>query len=173
MDECTRCGLHKFRRQRVVGRGQFPADVLLIGEAPGRSEELIGEAFTGPSGRVLNQGLREAYALSKVGCSYYVTNVVQCRPTDKKHGPNRPPTVQEAWLCMPNLEYVYRTVQPTQVVFLGREAERHCKKLWPGTPVLQHPAYLLRRGGSGCPEYRTFVIGLAEILKEVDSELHD
>ncbi|GAG23738.1 unnamed protein product, partial [marine sediment metagenome] len=48
---CTRCDLHKFRRQVVLGRGTIPAPYLFIGEAPGPTEDLRGVAFIGKAGR--------------------------------------------------------------------------------------------------------------------------
>jgi len=166
--KCTRCGLSDFRRKRVVGRGSVPASILFIGEAPGKSEDLLGKPFVGPSGRLLNQGIKDASELCGVLPSYYITNVIQCRPTDWKGGDNREPTEKEAWECRSNLENVVRAVQPIRVVLIGKVAQTLCTRMFPGASKLVHPAYLLRRGGTPSPEYRAFVTELTHIFEEVD-----
>lgn len=171
---CTRCHLADYRRNQVIGRGSVPADILIVGEAPGKSEDLLGIPFVGRSGRLLDHAIIKAASFAKISKrdipSYYITNVVQCRPTDVKGGPNRPPTPEEAWSCWVNLERVYKQVKPKRVVLLGKVAEQHCKKLFPGALVLPHPAFILRVGGISSPEFRRFAISLSEVFREVYHE---
>lgn len=162
---CQACGLHKFRRNQVKGRGMIPAQVLFIGEAPGRSEDLRGEAMIGPTKRIIDSSVIQAAKLAGIlPPSIYITNVLQCRPTDCKGGPNRKPTGEEAWACFPLLEQVYLEVAPERVVFLGRVAEKYCKAAWPDGVHLFHPAYLLRTGGKEGPEYKRFCRDLAAVF---------
>ncbi len=166
--KCTACGLAKFRRNVVFGRGKTPAEIMFIGEAPGKSEDLLGEAFVGPSGRLLDMAIKDAAKMIGVKPpTFFISNVLGCRPTDKKRGPNREPTNEEAWACWSRLEDTYVIVRPKVLVFLGKVAERFCKKAWPFGKVFLHPAYIIRRGGTSSTEYRRFCRDLTEVFKEV------
>jgi uracil-DNA glycosylase family 4 len=172
---CTRCGLHQFRRQVVRGRNHegtavaLPADILFVGEGPGKSEDLRGLAFIGPSGRLLTAAMDKAAQLAKLHPlpTYYITNVVRCRPTDMKGGPNRAPTGEEAWACQDWLEKIILQVRPKQVVFLGKVAAKYAGKLRPGGVALPHPAYLLRKGGRESGEYKAFVRALSNVFRSI------
>ncbi len=167
--KCTKCDLHKYRRHVVMGRGLKPAKILFIGEAPGKSENLRGEPFIGPSGKLLTLAMERAAKIAKMNAvpSYYITNVVGCRPTDEINGPNRQPTEDEAWSCWPRLEEIYAEVSPRRVVFIGKVAEKFCKAAFPDGIPLVHPAYILRKGGTNSTEYRAFVRSLSMIFKSV------
>ena len=117
--KCTKCGLAEFRRQVVLGEGPLPADVLLVGEAPGKSEDLRGLPFVGPAGRILRLAIMDA--LLKLGKAdqprcYYITNVVACRPTEKKRGPNREPEEAELRACWPRMQLTVTLAKPRVIV---------------------------------------------------------
>ncbi len=153
----------------VIGKGEMPARILFIGEAPGKSEDLIGDPFVGPAGRILRKGLSEAAAIIGRSStpSHYITNVIACRPCDSKRGPNRQPNDQEAWRCWPRLQLIERLVKPRKIIFLGRVPEDYCSDAFPEGEMLQHPAFILRRGGIESIEFRRFTRRLSEIFKEV------
>lgn len=151
---------------QVRGKGFIPAEVLMIGEGPGTSEDALGIPFIGPSGRLLDEAIEETTAFGVVTIPrYYITNVVQCRPCDSKDGPNRMPTREEMEKCFPNLQAILRRVKPMEIIFLGKVAEQFCKKTWPTAHALLHPAFVLRRGGKNTPTYFGFVRDLAEVFK--------
>lgn len=165
--DCSGCGLSAFRRQVVIGRGSVPADILFIGEAPGKTEDLRGLPFVGRSGKLLNQIIEEAgqqAGLTNLP-TYYITNVVGCRPTDSQHGPNRQPTGEEALACWPRLEEVHKLVKPKLVVFIGKVSKTFCSSAFPQGYHLVHPAYLLRIGGARSPEYANCVREMGEIFR--------
>jgi len=169
---CKRCGLHHVRRNVVLGVGPLPADVLLVGEAPGKSEDLRGVPFVGKAGRILRAGLRQALA-SLEGArepTYYITNVLACHPTDKKRGPNRAPTREETLACWPRLELTERLARPKVIVLLGEVARQACSRQWPTAIHLYHPAYIARRGGTASTEFRPFVRGLEEAFEGAREE---
>ena len=168
---CTRCKLHKFRRNVVMGRGLIPASVLFLGIGPGKAEDLTGEAFRGPSGRVYEQALRDALADQGMTSppSIYLTNIVACRPCDGVSEENRDPEPDEVLACRPRLAETVAHVRPDRVVFLGDFAQTEGKALCPDGVKLRHPAYLAREGGRGTPEYRRFVRDLGEILHEAQA----
>ena len=165
---CSRCHLAAFRTRQVPGRGDLPADFLFIGEAPGRTEDLLGKAFIGPTKRIIDAAQARVCQLLRLAAfpSSYFTNVLQCRPCDVLGGPNRQPTGEEAWACWPNLERQYLAAKPKRVVFLGKIPEQFCSKAWPSAARLQHPAYILRKGGVESPEFRIFARHLEELVKE-------
>ncbi len=113
---CTRCPLHRTRRQAVPGEGAARAAILLIGEAPGRDEDASGRPFVGRAGRILEAAL-EAAGLPRD--SVFITNVVKCRPPR-----NRRPTRREAEACRPYLMTQIACVQPRVIVTLGATALR-------------------------------------------------
>ena len=166
-NNCKRCGLHRYRRKIVWGRGEVPARILFIGEAPGKSEDALGKAFVGPSGRLLSLAMEKAREIAGLRSipSYYISNVCACRPTDEASGPNRQPSPEEALACWPRLSVLYDIVKPRSVVFLGRVAETYCKEAFPAGVHLPHPAYILRLGGESSTQYRTFCRDLAEVYK--------
>jgi len=170
MLSCERCGLSKKRRNVVQGRGEVPADILFIGEAPGRSEDLLGRAFVGPSGKLLDKMLEDARALTSLGSvpSYYISNTVLCRPSDHE-GENRAPKLSEVLSCRKNISAIISEVDPDAVIFIGQVAERYYKR-YVSVPAIRiiHPAALLRRGGKKCPQYRDSVRRLADIFNHIN-----
>jgi DNA polymerase len=112
---CVKCGLWKRRTRAVPGDGDVDAEVMFIGEAPGRQEDLRGLPFVGAAGKLLDELLR------KIGLSrgeVYITNVVKCRPPG-----NRDPAPEEVATCTGL--YLCRQVEvvrPRFLVMLGRHS---------------------------------------------------
>lgn len=114
VESCRRCGLCATRTNAVPGNGRFDADIMLVGEAPGRSEDARGEPFVGAA------GTRLAGALARAGLArgdVYITNVVKCRPPD-----NRVPTVDERRQCSEYLQAEIDAVNPRIICILGNTA---------------------------------------------------
>ncbi|MEO6919264.1 MAG: uracil-DNA glycosylase [Collimonas sp.] len=156
---CTACGLCRGRKNTVFGVGDSKAKWLFIGEGPGRNEDIQGEPFVGPAGKLLDNILL-AMGLAR-GDNAYIANIVKCRPTDDT-GRDRPPTADEVAACLPYLQRQIELIQPTVLVALGKTAALSLLGLDPGTPVSKlrgsvhryagrplivtyHPAYLLRQ----------------------------
>ena len=100
--------------QLVFGAGNPDADVLFIGEAPGKNEDLQGEPFVGAAGRFLNE------MLASIGLSredIYITNIVKYRPPN-----NRDPLPEEKKAFLPYLQEQLEIIQPRVVVALGRHS---------------------------------------------------
>lgn len=129
--QCDRCPLWKTRTQAVPGIGLASANIMLVGEAPGRQEDLRGEPFVGAAGRFLDE------LLASVGLSrgaVYITNVVKSRPVSGPPpgpstelraggaGRNRAPAPEEIAACTPWLDEQLRIIRPKVVVTLGRIA---------------------------------------------------
>ena len=111
---CNRCDLCQTRHNVVFGVGPRDADIMLVGEGPGQQEDLQGEPFVGPSGRLLDDML-SIIDLSRENC--YIANVVKCRPPQ-----NRDPLEIEQEACIGYLRNQYALIRPKIVVCLGRIA---------------------------------------------------
>lgn len=108
---CTRCRLCEGRTNVVFGRGNIDADILFVGEGPGRQEDEQGVPFVGQAGQLLQ------LALTSCGYSdedYYIANVIKCRPPE-----NRTPFEEECNACMPYLRKQFSFIRPKIVVCLG------------------------------------------------------
>lgn len=168
---CPGCRLKGHARNQVIGKGSVPASLLFIGEGPGKTEDLLGEPFVGPSGNLLELMLKDASAMVRTSPpSYYITNTVLCRPwiwneKDPDYGHGREPTKQEVLACMPNVIAVSRIVKPKLVIFIGRIAEKYYKKEFPDSLRITHPAFHLRYGGKASPTYMQDVRILSEVFK--------
>ena len=108
---CRRCPLCDGRTQTVFGVGNPEARVLIVGEAPGKNEDLQGEPFVGAAGKYLNE-LRAIAGLSRE--DVYIANVLKCRPPS-----NRDPRPEEIQACTPFLREQTRTINPEYIVTLG------------------------------------------------------
>ncbi len=134
--DCTKCPLHKQRDRICLARGQVPADVLFIGEAPGASEDALGQPFVGPAGALLNQIIERA--IPKVDSVnedykpewYYaytwaLTNLVCCFPREAKERGENEPEDEEILACRPRLVEFINIVQPRLIVCVGSLAAEY------------------------------------------------
>jgi len=109
---CTNCRLHEGRNKFVFGVGNPNAEVLFVGEGPGRDEDLKGEPFVGRAGKLLDKILA---AIGFDRQNIYIANVVKCRPPS-----NRDPQPDEMAECMPYLLRQIELIQPKLICCLGR-----------------------------------------------------
>ena len=112
--QCTRCDLHKTRRNVVFGQGNRNADLMFIGEAPGEQEDLQGIPFVGKSGQLFDKILAAVHITRE---EVYIANILKCRPPQ-----NRDPQEDEKATCLPYLRHQVRLIQPKIIVCLGRVA---------------------------------------------------
>lgn len=150
---CTLCELHKTRKNTVFGVGNSNADLLIIGEAPGATEDAKGEPFVGRAGLLLDAMLA---AIGLHRSDIFIANILKCRPPN-----NRDPLPREVELCTPYLQQQIAAIKPKIIVAVGRVAahfllntNESMKNLRGRTftygeqkiplIVTYHPAYLLR-----------------------------
>jgi DNA polymerase len=119
--QCHGCPLYKNATQTVFGRGPSDARVFLIGEQPGNDEDLAGEPFVGPAGRVLDEGLMAA-GIARTDT--YVTNVVKHFKwvAMGKRRLHKKPGAREIAACLPWLEKEIELIRPEVLVCLGATA---------------------------------------------------
>jgi uracil-DNA glycosylase len=148
---CTRCKLHKARTQIVFGVGNPKAQLVFVGEGPGRDEDEQGEPFVGRAGKLLTQMI-EAMSLRRE--EVYICNVVKCRPPE-----NRLPEKDEIATCSPFLFRQLGVINPKVICCLGACAAQTLLETTQGISRFRgewfdyrgakliatyHPAYLLR-----------------------------
>jgi uracil-DNA glycosylase family 4 len=147
-------------KNTVFADGTPDAPLMLIGEAPGRDEDLQGLPFVGASGQLLDRMLKAIGHDRRRNA--YISNILPWRPPG-----NRTPTAEEAMICMPFLKRHIELVAPRVIVLLGGVAAKHILNTETGIMRLRgrwqkaalggleidvmptfHPAYLLRQPGS-------------------------
>ena len=149
--DCQRCGLSENRNNIVFGEGSPDADIMFIGEGPGRDEDLQARPFVGKAGQLLNNLIVK---LDLKREDVYIANIIKCRPPN-----NRDPEDDEAASCRPFIEEQIDIIKPKVIVCLGRVATQALLKVktpiskmrgdffhYNAIPVMPtfHPAYLLR-----------------------------
>jgi DNA polymerase len=112
--KCIKCDLSKTRNKSVPGKGNFKADVIFVGEAPGKNEDVEGEPFIGIAGKKLSVALENAGITRD---EVYITNIVKCRPPK-----NRVPTTAERNTCQNYLEKEIEIIKPKIICILGNTA---------------------------------------------------
>jgi uracil-DNA glycosylase len=176
---CTRCPLADGRTQVVFGEGDPDADLLVVGEGPGREEDLQGRPFVGRSGQLLDRLLREELEMARSDC--YIANVVKCRPPG-----NRDPELEEIAACRPWLEAQVALIAPSVILTLGnfatkllldtKEGIRRMRgRVYPWTypsgdaraslVPTYHPAAALRGGGETLAQMRADFVRAKEVLR--------
>jgi uracil-DNA glycosylase family 4 len=132
--ECTKCELSKTRIKSVPGKGNFKSDVIFVGEAPGKNEDLNGEPFIGIAGKKLSAALEEA-GISRD--DIYITNIVKCRPPK-----NRVPSTTERNTCQEYLKQEISIIKPKIICILGNTA---FNSLLGGSEIIKHRGRLVRK----------------------------
>lgn len=169
---CTRCPLAATRTQVVFGVGDPTADLMFVGEAPGRDEDLKGEPFVGRSGQLLDKLVAEEMGLSRD--AFYIANVVKCRPPG-----NRDPQPDEIATCRPYLDAQVELIDPKVIVTLGNFSTKLLLDTTEGITTLRgrtypfagrtlvptfHPAAVLRGGATPLAQMRADLIRAKEAL---------
>lgn len=175
---CTRCGLCETRKNVVFGVGNPNADILFIGEGPGEQEDLQGQPFVGPAGKLLDDMLSIIDLDRKHNC--YIANIVKCRPPH-----NRDPLETEQDACIDFLKEQIALIQPKIIVCLGRiSATRLIRPdfritkehgqwvkldgIW--TTAIYHPSALLR-DVTKRPETFRDLISIRDKIKEIGAQI--
>lgn len=172
--DCSRCKLHSTRKTIVFGEGNPDADIVFVGEGPGRDEDEQGRPFVGKAGKLLDK-IIEAMGMKRA--DVYICNVVKCRPPD-----NRNPEPDEVAQCEPFLIRQINSVSPRVVVCLGLVAAKALLKIESSRSlgslrgvfhlygnsklmVTYHPAALLRNPAFKRPLWEDMQTVMAEIEK--------
>ncbi len=174
VEACHRCPLAEGRTHTVFGTGNPHARVLIVGEAPGKNEDLQGKPFVGAAGQYLSELLSIA-GLERE--EVFIANVLKCRPPS-----NRDPLPEEIQVCTPYLREQTRTINPEYIVTLGNFSTKFILKTEVGITRLHgqlhragrfkvfpifHPAAALYDGKKREALENDFVT-LGELLRQPD-----
>ncbi len=174
---CSNCGLCQTRRNVVFGVGRKDASIMFIGEGPGEQEDIQGEPFVGPAGKLLDDMLS---IIDLDRSNVYIANIVKCRPPM-----NRDPQDAEQDACYPYLQKQIQLVKPDVIVCLGRIAAKRliypdyritkdhgqwiCRDgIW--MTAIYHPSALLRDAGKR-PETFSDLLSIRAKLREVHADI--
>ena len=118
---CTLCPLSKGRQNAVPGEGATNANVMFIGEGPGRQEDQDGRPFVGRAGKFLDECLVSVNLKRE---QVFITNIVKCRPTEKSGNwvKDRRPSTEEIEACAPYLSKQIELINPEIICTLGDTA---------------------------------------------------
>ena len=138
-EECA-CELKKTATQAVPGVGSAEAQIVFIGEAPGKKEDEQGEPFVGAAGKFLNEML---FSINLKREDIYITNIVKYRPPN-----NRDPLPEEKSACREWLLDELKIIKPKLIVFLGRHAMNN---FFPTEQISRAHGKLLIKSFAGMP----------------------
>ncbi len=174
---CVANGIASSSTQIVVGRGNVKSRLMLVGEAPGASEEKLGKPFVGKSGKLLDN-LLESIGFD-VEEDVYICNVVKCRPPN-----NRKPTKAEINRHLPWLNQQIKAVDPYVIVTIGATALEvilgtkykisQIRGTWQKLDAIDvmpifHPAYLLRNPSKACGSpFELTRLDLSNVKRKLD-----
>lgn len=127
VEQCHACSLYEGRTNVVFGEGDPHARVLIVGEAPGKNEDLQGKPFVGAAGKFLDE-LLETAGLKRE--EVFIANVLKCRPPS-----NRNPQANEIETCAPFLRMQTQTIDPLVIVTMGNFATQFILRT--GTGITQ------------------------------------
>ena len=174
---CTRCGLCDTRTNVVFGVGRKDADVMFVGEGPGEQEDLQGEPFVGPAGKLLDD-MMSIIDLDR--SNSYIANIVKCRPPM-----NRDPLETEQDACIGYLRNQVALIRPKIIICLGRVAAKRLidpefritrqhgawvQKGGVWMTAIYHPSALLR-DVSKRPETFEDLIGIRDKIRETGAKI--
>ena len=176
--ECRNCELCDTRNSVVFGVGNECADIMFVGEGPGEQEDLQGQPFVGPAGKLLDDMLSIIDLDRNTNC--YIANIVKCRPPR-----NRDPKEEEQEACVGYLRNQVALVQPKIIVCLGRIAAKKLidpdyritrqhgqwvqkNGIW--MTAIYHPSALLRDVGKR-PETFEDLLSIRSKLRELDAKV--
>lgn len=162
---CRECALCDQRYKIVLGRGSVPAQVVFLGEAPGDSENAVGQPFVGPAGNLLTDIVQRSVgafnSVSPVQLSVAYTNLVGCYPREAKEAGTHRPNDDEIEACQGRLREFLAIARPQLIVAVGALAEDNLplvleKIIYSGGRVenhatvervvsIVHPSYILKR----------------------------
>lgn len=177
--KCTRCPLHQGRDRVVLCRGKLPCDILFVGEAPGQSENVLGQPFVGPAGKLLDKMIEEGVICASLGAGIEgfpriaFTNVIACIPYDEDGEKISEPPPIAIKKCSPRLVEIIEIAKPRAIVCVGKVAEKHIRTSingnWQGEVItITHPAAILRADPANQGlMYQKNVVALSELFESL------
>ncbi len=183
--ECKKCKLCTTRTRVVFGEGDPHADIMFIGEGPGKQEDLQGRPFVGRAGELLTRIIEKGIGIPR--SRVYIANIVKCRPTvELKFLKDRPPEPDEVESCTPYLLKQIEIIKPSVIVTLGNPSTKYLLNTttgitkirgnwgeFEGVPVMPtyHPSYVLRNGGDKSPLRKDVWEDIKKVMERIGMEI--
>ncbi len=176
LGDCKRCKLHDKRNHIVFGEGSSTADLVFVGEAPGRDEDMQGKPFVGRAGKLLTDIIK---AMGLERKDVYICNILKCRPPE-----NRNPESDEIVACEPFLIKQLEAIRPRVICAMGKFAAQTLLETGAAISMLRgrfhsyhgiklmptyHPAYLLRNPGAKKQVWEDMKIIMEELKQKPES----
>lgn len=133
---CQQCPLYKTRTNLVFGEGNPNATLMLVGEAPGKYEDLQGKPFIGAAGKLLRESLKDLGIGEK---KIYIANILKCRPPG-----NRNPNPEEISACLPYLKKQIQIIQPKIICSMGNFSSQILLNTTRGITYLRGQEFILK-----------------------------
>lgn len=178
---CRNCKLHTTRTRTVFGEGNPRAEILFVGEGPGRQEDITGRPFVGKAGELLTRLIEKGMGIQR--SEVYIANITKCRPTvDLKFEKDRAPDKEEVDACSPFLLRQIELIQPKVIVTLGNPSTKFILNTTEGITTLRgkwaiyknipvmptyHPSYVLRNGGENSKIQKDVWSDLIQVLEKI------
>ena len=185
VSECKKCALSITRTNTVFGEGSPNAEIMFIGEGPGRDEDLTGRPFVGRAGELLTRIIEKGINVPR--SEVFIANIVKCRPSiDGLMQKDRPPSPQETEACCNYILKQIEIINPKVIITLGNPATRFILKTqegitktrghfgnFNGIPVMPtyHPSYVIRNGGDKSPLRRDVWEDIKKVLLYLGKEI--
>ncbi len=183
--DCCKCKLSTTRTNVVFGEGSADAEVMFVGEGPGKDEDIQARPFIGRAGLLLTAIIEKGMKYDR--SSVYIANIVKCRPTaDLAFKKDRPPDDDEVSACSVFLLKQIDIIKPKVIITLGNPATRFLLKTKLGITVMRgkwhyfnnipvmptyHPSYILRNGGDSSPLKKDVWSDIKQVLSYLAGEL--
>jgi len=185
VDNCNKCALSVTRTNTVFGEGNPNAEIMFIGEGPGKDEDLTGRPFVGRAGELLTRIIEKGINVPR--SEVFIANIVKCRPSIDGHmKQDRPPSTQETEACCNYLLTQIEIINPKVIITLGNPATKFILKTqegitkirghfgdFNGIPVMPtyHPSYVIRNGGDKSPLRREVWEDIKKVLSYLGKEI--
>lgn len=168
-NNCQACSLCETRKHVVLARGSIPCDILLVGEAPGTSEDVHGQPFYGPAGHLLDKILDKASRNTSVKFAF--TNLVACIPLGEDGKKTAEPNKESIEACSERLEEFIGIAKPRVICCVGRLSHEHMQGYNDGMmpfAMMIHPAAILRAETSQQGLLiQNCVVMIADLIQEI------
>lgn len=181
--KCIACKLATTRQTVVFGEGSADAQVMFVGEGPGKQEDLTGRPFVGRAGELLTRIIEGGMKMARA--EVYIANVVKCRPTvDLLKERDRPPDEDEVAQCHSFLLNQIEIIKPKVIITLGNPATKFLLNTQTGITRMRgkwgrfndidvmptyHPSYVLRNERNGPGVKREVWSDIQQVLERLDN----
>ena len=165
--DCSTCSISKLTKHKVLYRGSFSPEILFVGDAPAMMDHELGKAFVSPAGTEVFMRLINVAQERTLKFKWGVTNLVACFPYDDEEISARDPSKEEIKNCKPRLDDLIESFDTIKYyISLGQIAKNNPPDGIKWSCELDHPRFILRKGGVRSNEFKRNVHRLTAFINE-------